>query len=82
MGNSCHLLPKKIDAMEICTRSMRKSEVCKTKCSISMAMSWALRPVSVKGVLWEFSKMTYHLYCIDLWDETPSLNAQGHSTIS
>jgi hypothetical protein len=30
----------------------------------------------------EFSRMTHHLYCIGLRDDLPSLNAQGHSTIS
>jgi hypothetical protein len=41
-----------------------------------------LRPVSVEGVMGEFSRMTHHIYCTSLQDDLPSLNAQGHSTSS
>jgi hypothetical protein len=41
-----------------------------------------VRPVSVEGVIGEFSRMTRHLYRIGLRDDLPSLNAQGHNTVS
>jgi hypothetical protein len=41
-----------------------------------------LMPVSVEGIMGESSRMTHHLYCIGLRDDLPSLNAQGHSTVS
>jgi hypothetical protein len=36
----------------------------------------------VEEAMGEFSRMTYHLYCIGLRDDLPSLNAKGHSTVS
>jgi hypothetical protein len=46
-----------------------------------LVVRW-LRPVSVEGVTGEFSRVTHHLYCIGLWDDTPSLNEQGRSIVS